>query len=254
MLLRQLRAFPVQIDLVPRLFELVGPRMTMHSVEGLPLLGLPPNHASPVARVLKRAIDITVSALALAMLAPLFAYIALRIRLDSDGPVFFRQTRLGMNMKEFTALKFRTMKVDTDQSVHREAVRQSIAGSTKPNEAGVYKLERADAVTGFGHGLRRTSLDELPQLINVVRGDMSLVGPRPCIPYETETFEPHHLERFAMPQGITGLWQVTALANCTFPEALDMDVAYVRGWSLGLDLRLLLRTPLQLLRQRASTA
>ncbi len=252
-LLRQLRAFPLQIDLVPRLFELVGPRVTMHSVEGLPLLGLPPNHASPVARLLKRAIDIAVSALALFALAPLFAYIALRIRLDSDGPVFFRQTRLGTSMKEFTALKFRTMKVDTDQSVHQEAVRLSASGSTD-TEGGVYKLERADAVTGFGRGLRRTSLDELPQLINVLRGDMSLVGPRPCIPYETENFEPYHLERFAMPQGITGLWQVTARANCTFVEALDMDVAYVRGWSLWLDLRLILRTPLQLLRQRASTA
>ena len=252
-LLRQLRAFPVQIDLVPRLFELVGPRMTVHSVEGLPLLGLPPNHASPVARALKRAIDVTVSGLALIALAPLFAYIALRIRLDSDGPVFFRQTRLGTNMKEFTALKFRTMKVDTDQSVHRAAVRLSSSGGADPERAGMYKLERSDAVTGFGRGLRRTSLDELPQLINVLRGDMSLVGPRPCIPYETENFEPHHLERFAMPQGITGLWQVTARANCTFLEALDMDVAYVRGWSLGLDLRLLLRTPLQLLRQRTST-
>ena len=193
------------------------------------------------------------SGLALIALAPLFAYIALRIRLDSEGPVFFRQTRLGTNMKEFTALKFRTMKVDTDQSVHRAAVRLSASGSTE-TEAGVYKLERSDAVTGFGRGLRRTSLDELPQLINVLRGDMSLVGPRPCIPYETENFEPYHLERFAMPQGITGLWQVTARANCTFIEALEMDVAYVRGWSLGLDLRLLLRTPLQLLRQRASTA
>jgi exopolysaccharide biosynthesis polyprenyl glycosylphosphotransferase len=253
-LLRQLRAFPVQIDLVPRLFELVGPRVTVHSVEGLPLLGLPPNHASPVARAIKRAIDVAVSGGALLIFAPLFAYIALRIHFDSDGPVFFRQTRLGTNMKEFTALKFRTMKVDTDQSVHREAIRQSIAGSADTSESGVYKLERADAVTRFGRGLRRTSLDELPQLINVLRGDMSLVGPRPCIPYETENFEPHHLERFAMPQGITGLWQVTARANCTFLEALEMDVAYVRGWSLGLDLRLLLRTPLQLLRQRTSTA
>ena len=254
-LLRQLRAFPVQIDLVPRLFELVGPRVMVHSVEGLPLLGLPPNHASPIARGLKRTIDVTVSGLALIALAPLFAYIALRIRLDSAGPVFFRQTRLGTNMKEFTALKFRTMKVDTDQSVHRAAVRLSSAGSADPDDtSGMYKLERTDAVTGFGRGLRRTSLDELPQLINVLRGDMSLVGPRPCIPYETEIFEPYHLERFAMPQGITGLWQVTARANCTFREALDMDVAYVRGWSLGLDLRLLLRTPLQLLRQRASTA
>jgi exopolysaccharide biosynthesis polyprenyl glycosylphosphotransferase len=249
-LLRQLRAFPVQIDLVPRLFELVGPGMTVHSVEGLPLLGLPPIHASHVARALKRSIDVAVSGAALLALSPLFAYISLRIRLDSDGPVFFRQTRLGTNMKEFTALKFRTMKANTDQSVHREAVRRS----ADLGESGVYKLERSDAVTKFGRGLRRTSLDELPQLINVLRGDMSLVGPRPCIPYETENFEPHHLERFAMPQGITGLWQVTARANCTFIEALEMDVAYVRGWSLGLDLRLMLRTPLQLLRQRTSTA
>lgn len=254
-LLRQLRAFPVQIDLVPRLFELVGPRVTLHGVEGLPLLGLPPNPVSPIARALKRTIDVTMSAVALITLAPLFAYIALRIRLDSDGPVFFRQTRLGTNMKEFTALKFRTMKVDTDQSVHRAAVRLASSGGGDPDETGaIYKLERADAVTRFGRGLRTTSLDELPQLINVLRGDMSLVGPRPCIPYETENFEPHHLERFAVPQGVTGLWQVTARANCSFLEALDMDVAYVRGWSLGLDLRLLLRTPLQVLRQRTSTA
>jgi exopolysaccharide biosynthesis polyprenyl glycosylphosphotransferase len=255
MVLRQLRAFPVQVDLVPRLFELVGVRATMHSVEGLPLLGLPPNHAAPAARVLKRAIDVTVSAVALIVLAPLFAYIALRIRLDSDGPAFFRQTRLGTNMKEFTALKFRTMKVGTDQSVHRAAILRSSLRPADPNESGgMYKLERLDAVTPFGRGLRRTSLDELPQLINVFRGDMSLVGPRPCIPYETESFEPHHLERFAMPQGITGLWQVTARANCSFAEALDMDVAYVRGWSVGLDLRLLLRTPIQVLRQRRATA
>src|SRR5919206_36160 len=99
-----------------------------------------------------------------------------------------------------------------------------------------------------------TSLDELPQLINVLRGEMSLVGPRPCIPYETEFFEAHHFDRFLVPQGVTGLWQVTARANSTFGEALEMDVAYVRAWSLGLDLRLLLRTPLQLLRQRAATA
>ncbi len=254
-LLHQLRAFPVQIDLVPRLFDLVGPHMTVHSVEGLPLLGLPPNHASPTARMLKRALDIAASALALTVLAPLFFYIALRIRLDSDGPIFFRQTRLGTNMKEFTALKFRTMKVGTDDAIHLAAIRQSSSRVTSAEEsAGMYKLERADAVTAFGRGLRRTSLDELPQLINVFRGNMSLVGPRPCIPYETEVFEPHHMERFAMPQGITGLWQVTARANCTYLEALDMDVAYVRGWSLGLDLRLLLRTPLQVLRQRSSTA
>ena len=122
------------------------------------------------------------------------------------------------------------------------------------NANGTYKLERDSEITPFGRFLRKTSLDELPQLINVLRGEMSLVGPRPCIPYETEFFEPHHFDRFLVPQGITGLWQVTARAKSTFGEALEMDVAYVRGWSLGLDLRLLLRTPFALLRQRKATA
>jgi lipopolysaccharide/colanic/teichoic acid biosynthesis glycosyltransferase len=118
---------------------------------------------------------------------------------------------------------------------------------------GLYKLDQPDAVTPFGRWLRKTSLDELPQLINVLRGDMSLVGPRPCIPYEAENFAPHHLQRFRMPQGLTGFWQVTARANSTYVEALDLDVAYVRDWSFGLDLQLLLRTPLQVLRHRSST-
>jgi lipopolysaccharide/colanic/teichoic acid biosynthesis glycosyltransferase len=146
------------------------------------------------------------------------------------------------------------MKTDADDSVHREYIRQTMSPAAVVNENGIYKLDRADVVTPVGRWLRRTSLDELPQLLNVVKGDMSLVGPRPCIPYEIEHFEPHHFERFRMPQGITGLWQVTARANSTFGEALDMDVAYVRGWSLGLDLRLLLRTPMALVRQRSSTA
>jgi len=103
------------------------------------------------------------------------------------------------------------------------------------------------SVTPFGAWLRRMSLDELPQLINVLRGDMSLVGPRPCIPYETESFEPHHFDRFLVPAGLTGLWQVTARAHSTFVEALDMDVAYAHGWSLGLDLRLLFLTPVRVL-------
>ena len=116
---------------------------------------------------------------------------------------------------------------------------------------GLYKLG-GDAITPFGHWLRKTSLDELPQLINVLRGDMSLVGPRPCIAYETEHFLPHHFDRFLVPAGITGLWQVTARAHATFREALDMDVAYAHGWSLGLDLRLLCRTPFEVFARRAT--
>ncbi len=109
-------------------------------------------------------------------------------------------------------------------------------------------------MTPFGRKLRTTSLDELPQLINVLKGDMSLVGPRPCIPYETDHFQPQHFERFLVPAGLTGLWQVAARANSSFGEALDMDVAYARSWSLGLDIRLLCRTPLAVLRQTAATA
>jgi exopolysaccharide biosynthesis polyprenyl glycosylphosphotransferase len=253
-LVRRLRTLGVQVDLVPRLFDLVGPRTAVHSVEGIPLIGLPPVHDSMISRTIKRAIDIVGAVVGLILLAPLLAYIAVRIRLGSKGPILFRQTRLGAGMKEFTVLKFRTMKVDTDQAEHRAHIRRSMTPAAAAGANGLYKLDRIDAVTRFGRWLRRTSLDELPQLINILRGEMSLVGPRPCIPYETEHFEPHHFERFVVPQGLTGLWQVTARANASYGEALEMDTAYARGWSLGLDLRLLLRTPLQVIKQRARTA
>jgi exopolysaccharide biosynthesis polyprenyl glycosylphosphotransferase len=253
-LVRELADVEVQVDVVPRLFDVLGPNATVHRVEGLPLVGLRPVRMSPSSRLLKRLFDIVVSGTALALLSPVLAFIALRIRLDSSGPVFFRQTRLGLNMREFTALKFRTMKVDTDQEEHRRYIRELAEAGVGTSANGLFKLDRSDAVTRSGRWLRKTSLDELPQLVNVFRGDMSLVGPRPCIPYETETFARHHFERFLVPAGITGLWQVTARANSTFAEALEMDVAYARGWSLGLDVRLLLRTPFQLLRQRTATA
>lgn len=247
---RQLRDRDVQIDVVPRLFDLVGPKVEVHTIEGLPLVGLPPVRLSRSSRLVKRAIDVVGAALALALTAPLFAAIAWKIRRDSPGPVFFRQTRLGIGRCEFTALKFRTMYVDTDEAEHRAYIKRTMRATATIGSNGMYKLDRAAAVTPFGRWLRKTSLDELPQLINVLRGDMSLVGPRPCIPYETENFEPHHHERFLVPAGVTGLWQVTARAHSTFGEALAMDVSYARGWSLALDVRLLLRTPISLLRQR----
>jgi exopolysaccharide biosynthesis polyprenyl glycosylphosphotransferase len=253
-LLRRLQPLGIQIDLVPRLFDLIGPRVSVHAVEGLPLLGLPSRRRARGSLLLKRTIDLVGASIGLVLLAPLMALIALRIRRESPGPAFFRQTRLGMGMREFTALKFRTMNVDTDPEEHRSYIGKAMSLDAQANENGLFKLDRSDAVTPFGRWLRKTSLDELPQLINVLRGDMSLVGPRPCIPYEAVHFKPHHLARFEMPQGLTGLWQVTARANSTYLEALDLDAAYVRDWSLGLDLRLLLRTPLGVFRQRAATA
>jgi lipopolysaccharide/colanic/teichoic acid biosynthesis glycosyltransferase len=191
---------------------------------------------------------------ALFLAAPVFAVVAYRIKRDSPGPIFFRQERLGLNREPFTVLKFRTMRRDIDDREHRDYIRATMTAVAEPEANGVYKLNREDAVTPVGRWLRKTSLDELPQLINVLRGQMSLVGPRPCIPYETEFFAPHHFERFLVRPGLTGLWQVVARAHSTFGEALDMDVAYVRGWSLWLDITLLCRTPLQLLRGGGSTA
>jgi exopolysaccharide biosynthesis polyprenyl glycosylphosphotransferase len=253
-LVRLLRDKDVQIDIVPRLYDVVGPKVGIHTIEGLPLMGLAPARLSPSSRMIKRAIDVVGALIGLALTAPLFLYAAWRIHRGSPGPVFFRQTRLGMNMRPFTAIKFRTMSVGADNGEHRDFIKRTMSADAELGSNGIYKLDRDDAVTPFGRWLRKTSLDELPQLLNVLRGDMSLVGPRPCIPYETENFKPHHFERFLVPAGLTGLWQVTARAKSTFGEALDMDVTYARGWTLGLDLRLMCRTPLELLRQRARTA
>ncbi len=252
-LVRQLRELNVQIDIVPRLFDVMPPNVDTHSVEGLTLLSLRPMRMSRSSRLVKRAVDVIGASALLILTAPLFALFAWRIKRDSPGPVFFRQTRLGQDMKEFTALKFRTMTDARHDGDHREYLKSIMTASAPVGENGLYKLERPGAVTKFGAWLRKTSLDELPQLLNVLRGDMSLVGPRPCIPYETSLFAPHHFERFLVPAGLTGLWQVTARSRATFAEALDLDVAYARGWSFGLDLRLLARTPLQVFRDRGTT-
>ena len=252
-LIRALEGLNIQIDVVPRLFEIVGPKISIHTIESLPLVGIPPTRLPRSSRIVKRMIDVVVSGTLLVLTAPLFGYIALRVKGNSPGPVFFRQIRLGGYMREFTVLKFRTMYVDTDPAEHRAYIATTLGSDAPIGNNGLYKPTQDNAMTSFGRWLRRTSLDELPQLINVFRGDMSLVGPRPCIPYETEHFEPHQFVRFAVPAGVTGLWQVTARARASFGEALDMDVAYVRGWSLGLDLRLLFRTPLAVICQRGVT-
>jgi exopolysaccharide biosynthesis polyprenyl glycosylphosphotransferase len=251
-LIHHLKSLDVQIDIVPRLFETVGPGADIHTVEGVPLIGLPPRRLSRSGYFVKRSIDIVAAAVGLVVTAPLFAVVAWKIKRESPGPVFFRQQRLGKNMREFTMLKFRTMRADTDDSAHREYIKQVMEGGVDLEENGLFKLDQREAVTPFGRWMRKTSLDELPQLVNVLRGEMSLVGPRPCMTWDVEHLKPHHFERFIVPPGLTGLWQVTARARSTWAEAMEMDVAYARGWSLGLDIRLLLRTPLQILSGRGA--
>jgi exopolysaccharide biosynthesis polyprenyl glycosylphosphotransferase len=246
-LVRMLRESRVQIDIVPRLFEVIGPKVDVHTLEGLPLVGLSPVVLSPSSRLLKRSVDLIGASIGLVVVAPLFALIAGLMWRDSGRPIFFRQKRLGLDRKEFTILKFRTMRRGTDDRAHRAAL-ESLMDTRAKDSDGLYKPNREDAVTRVGAWLRKTSLDELPQLVNVLRGEMSLVGPRPSLPYEIEHFAPHHFERFLVQPGLTGLWQVTARAQSTWHEAIEMDVAYVRNWSIVLDLWLICRTPLQLLR------
>jgi exopolysaccharide biosynthesis polyprenyl glycosylphosphotransferase len=250
-LIRRLTPLGVHIALVPRYFEVISPAAEIDSVEGLPLVRLGAPRISRSSRIVKRAIDLVGASVALVLATPVMIAIAIAIKFDSPGPVLFRQTRLGESMRSFTNLKFRTMRIGTPEERHRQYIGATTGTSASPEASGLYKLDRAE-VTRVGRWLRERSLDELPQLLNVIRGDLSLVGPRPCIPYEVEFFELHHFDRFLVPAGITGLWQVTARARSTFGEALDLDVTYVRSYSLWLDLQLMLRTPVQLFRQRVT--
>jgi exopolysaccharide biosynthesis polyprenyl glycosylphosphotransferase len=251
-LVASLRKHDVQVDVVPRLFEAVNPQVGLHRLEGFPLLALGAARLSRSSLFLKRCVDIVGASTLLVFAVPVMAVVAILVKRDSPGSILFRQERLGRNMRPFTLLKFRTMREGTDSGPHREYLKQIMDPRAQPGSNNLYKLERSNDVTRVGRWLRRTSLDELPQLFNVVRGEMSLVGPRPALPYEIELYAPHHYERFLVPAGLTGLWQVEARAHSTLAEALDLDVAYARGWSLGLDLRLLLRTPLLMLRRRGT--
>lgn len=205
--------------------------------------------AKLAARGLKRAIDVTGSALGLVVLSPVFLAIGLLIKLTSKGPVLFCQRRVGWKGKEFTFLKFRSMSDNTDVTLHKEYVSDFIAGKATMQEsadgkASAYKVIDDPRVTPFGRFLRRTSLDELPQLINVLKGEMSLVGPRPPIPYELAWYELWHLRRIIeVKPGITGLWQVCGRSKTSFDEMVRIDLRYARNWSLSLDFLILLKTP-----------
>ncbi|MBV9572997.1 MAG: sugar transferase [Acidobacteriales bacterium] len=197
--------------------------------------------------ITKRVMDIFGALLALTMFAPAFLAIALAIKLTSKGPVFFRQKRVGQHGAPFVFLKFRSMRENSDSAVHKEYVTQLIAGQAQPhngNGTGFYKITNDSRITRVGTFLRRTSLDELPQFINVLRGEMSLVGPRPAIAYEVEAYDIWHRRRVleAKP-GITGLWQVNGRSRVSFDEMVRLDLRYAKTWSPWMDLKILLRTP-----------
>ena len=202
----------------------------------------------------KRVVDVVLASLMLVMLSPVMLIIAITVRLTTPGPAHFRQVRIGHLLSPFVVLKFRTMHQDNDDAIHRSYVRTMLAGSAVPADGvrGIYKLAGDPRVTPIGKFLRKASLDELPQLVNVLRGDMSLVGPRPVLPWEAGLFEPRHQVRFAVKPGITGLWQVSGRSVLTMQQALELDVEYVRRRSLALDLVTLLRTIPAVLRSRGA--
>jgi lipopolysaccharide/colanic/teichoic acid biosynthesis glycosyltransferase len=195
-----------------------------------------------LTNVARRSLDILVTAVLLLALAPLLALITLAIRIDTGGPAIFRQRRVGRGRREFTVLKFRTMYSDADPSPHREYVQSLISDERLAERGGLYKLSVDARITRVGRYLRSWSLDELPQLINVLCGQMALVGPRPVIPYEVEMYPEDYLRRFAVKPGLTGLWQVSGRNERTYEEMVRFDLEYAEEASLLLDLRILAKT------------
>ena len=265
----------VRWKVVPDLYDVMLDRMSMDQVGGLPLLGLRGSNIVGFNWALKRVFDLLVASLALVLCSPVLLLIALAIKASSRGPVLFRQVRVGLQGRTFTFLKFRSMRVGGTSGIHvaytkdwiygrtggaapgprslGAAARAEAAGGQAPGRdaPGVHKITADPRVTLVGRLLRRTSLDELPQLWNVVHGDMSMVGPRPPIPYEVERYTEWHKRRLEVLPGITGLWQVSGRNSLSFDQMVRLDIQYIENWSLEQDVRILLKTVPALLFGRA---
>jgi exopolysaccharide biosynthesis polyprenyl glycosylphosphotransferase len=238
-LVRTLNSFDVQVDIVPRLHDVLSPAVDVHTVEGVPLVGLRPPELSSSSALLKRALDFFVSLVALLILAPVLVVVALSVKLDSRGPVLFGQTRVGRGGRPFRILKFRTMVADAETLKSQVA---HLNRHLRDGDARMFKITDDPRTTRVGRVLRRFSLDELPQLWNVVRGDMSLVGPRPLILAEDVHVGEWARRRLDLRPGMTGLWQVLGRDGIPFEEMVRLDYLYITTWSLGNDIRLMLRT------------
>jgi len=236
----------VEFRIAPSLFNCLPRKTEIDQIGVLPMIRLFREPLSSGARILKRASDLIISALAIALFFPLWLLIAILIKLDSKGPVFYTQERVGMDGRLFLLYKFRTMVAGADSELHREYQRAFIAGRAEANlgneKKPTYKLLADPRITRVGRFLRKTSLDEVPQLLNVLLGDMSIVGPRPPIPYEVEAYELWHRKRLDMKPGLTGLWQVSGRNRLPFEEMVRLDLFYIENWSLLLDMKIILRT------------
>jgi exopolysaccharide biosynthesis polyprenyl glycosylphosphotransferase len=237
----------VEFRLAPSVFNFLPQKTSVEQIGVLPMVRLFREPLSDAERFIKRVFDILIAAVLIIALSPLWLLIALFIKLDSKGAILFRQERVGMDGRRFLCYKFRTMKSDADEDLHREAYRKNIEGAREANagddEKPVFgKVKDDPRVTRVGRFLRRTSLDELPQFLNVLIGDMSVVGARPPIPYEVEDYDLRHRKRLDMKPGITGLWQVSGRNRLPFEEMVELDLYYIANWSLRLDLKIILLT------------
>ena len=246
--IRELQDSNVQIDIVPRLFEVLGTNAQLHTIEGVPLVGLRAPRLSGSARFLKRMLDLVGAIAGLIVLAPLFAIAAAWIKLDSRGPVFFRQVRMGAGEQPFRVFKFRTM-VDDAENLKSDVAHLNMHVHDDPR---MFKVPNDPRVTRVGAFLRRSRIDELPQLFNVISGEMSLVGPRPLILDEDQYVVRWARCRLKLKPGMTGLWQVLGASDIPFDEMTKLDYLYVTNWSLSEDLRLILLTLPALARARAA--
>ena len=235
----ELSQLAIHLDVVPGWGEVMGSRLELHEMEGMPLLTFPSIHLPRSSFLFKRVIDVAVVAGAIAVLSPVLAICAIAIKLDTPGPVLFRQRRVGREGRRFELLKFRSMSHNAEALKDQTAHLNFHGGAT---EHGMFKVAQDPRVTRVGRILRRWSFDELPQLFNILRGEMSLVGPRPLIENEYEQITGRHRRRVDLMPGLTGLWQVHGRSNIPFEGMVDLDYLYVTNWSLWVDLKVLIRT------------
>ena len=253
-----LQKLTVQVHVIPDLFALSFPNSQLDGFGGIPVisLGMPGIHG--LQRAIKRAFDVLAVSVGLVLISPVLLFVAIMIKLDSPGPVIYRQKRVGENGRPFMMLKFRSMRAGADTGFHQQYVTRLIQQNLTPEEIATetgqqtLKMENDPRITPIGRFIRKTSIDELPQLINVLRGEMSLVGPRPPLPYEVDVYQEWHRRRLEALPGITGLWQVKAHNKVSFDEMVRLDLEYIEKQSLWLDMVILFQTPWSLLTDRGA--